>query len=84
MTTLYEDWLMRVKGKSESGMTVFNLKDGGAVYRAVEHGRRSRLGWVAGAEGMLSSLKDLEIFRWLQQDVWKKYPPGNCICGSIY
>ena len=44
---------MWVKGKSESGMTVFNLKDGGAVYRAVEHGRSSRLGWVAGVEGML-------------------------------
>lgn len=38
--------------RTEPGMALFNLKDGGAIYRALEHWRRSRLELVVAVEEM--------------------------------
>ena len=41
---------MEVRQRTEPGMALFNLKDGGTIYRTLEHGRRSRLELVVVVE----------------------------------
>lgn len=52
--TFDEDHLMEVRERSEPGMALFNLKNGGAMYRTIKHRRkRGRLGMVVEVEEML-------------------------------
>ena len=61
---------MEVRQRTEPGMALFNLKNGGTIYRTLEHGRRSRLELVVVVEMFDFSLG----FRRsrLQQVVWRE------------
>lgn len=67
--TFDEDHLMEVRERSEPGMALFNLKNGGAMYRTIKHRRKRQVRDGGGGGGDVSSLWDLESLSWLQQNV---------------